>query len=244
MLASDFWGEVSESNPRPHRPNQRQLYYFFNGKSGLVWGHFGRRLQALNIGMRTIQKSEYMQKNNAIVLCFSPSLSMKYWKSLFRPLKNVFQSSIIFVKKNFEQELKMDSLISWGKTNYPGSKIVYFFDKSFRMKNRAFSGYANENVAMVKVQPALMVPSTCRSSKLIGVPWYSTTLVATIHEISHMFGLSHCSTPKCVMAKNVCERNSGFCWPCIARRSKLYRSRIFCKECYDKLKLSEIMTSD
>ena len=181
---------------------------------------------------------------NAIVLCYDPSLSQKYWKSLFRPLKDIFQSRLVFVEKSFKQKLKMEDLISWGKTNYPGCKIVYFLDKSFTMRNQAFGGYANENVALVKIQPELKVPSACRSSKLVKVPWYNAMLVATIHEISHMFGLNHCSTPKCVMAKYICNRNSGFCWPCIARRSKFYRSKIFCDECYAKLRFSEITASN
>jgi hypothetical protein len=181
-----------------------------------------------------------MVKENSIILCYSPSISSKYWKSLFNPLKDIFQSRLIFVNKSTKEK----DLTSWGRTNYPNSKIVCFLDRSFRMKDQAFSGYASENVALVKIQPELKVPLNCRSSKLIKVPWYNATLVAAIHEISHLFGLSHCSTPKCVMAKYTCNRNSGFCWPCVARRSKFYRSKIFCDKCYAKLRSSEIPASN
>ena len=184
-----------------------------------------------------------MAKNNSLVLCYNPSLSMKYWKSLFQPLKKIFQSPMIFVEKCFKQD-KMKNLVSWGKTNYPNCKIVYFFDRSFRMNNQLFSGYASENVALVKIQPELKVPAACHSSKLVKVPWYNATLVATIHEISHVFGLNHCSTPKCIMAKYACSRNLEFCWPCIAQRSKFYRSKIFCDECYAKLRFSKITASN
>ncbi len=185
-----------------------------------------------------------MAKNNAIVLCYDPSLSSKYWKSLFQPLKKIFQSPILFAEKSFKEELKMEHLISWGETNYPNCKIVYFHEKYFGMSNKLFSGYADKMISLVKIQPDLTVPIGCRSNKLVKVPWYRVTLVVAIHEIAHMFGLNHCSNPKCVMAKLPCKRNSGYCWPCIARRSKFYRSKIFCNECYAKLRSSEISTSD
>lgn len=179
-----------------------------------------------------------------IVLCYNPSLSSKYWKSLFQPLKKIFQSPLLFVEKSFERELKMRDLTSWGKINYPNCKVVYFLDKYFQMNNQVFSGYANETIGLVKIQPDLTVPLGCRSDKSVKVPWYRATLVVTIHEIAHMFGLTHCPTPKCIMAKTTCRGTPRFCWPCIARLSKYSRSRIFCEKCYNKLRFSKITASN
>jgi hypothetical protein len=183
-------------------------------------------------------------ENNSIVLCYTPALSSKYWRSLFAHLKEIFQSPIVFVDRGFEGKLKMENLISWSKTNYPNCKIIFFDENYFQSHNQAFNGYADGNVALVRIQPELMVPLNCRSEKFTKVSWYNATLVAAVHEIAHMFELNHCSSQKCVMAKLSCKSNSGYCWPCVARRSKFYRSRIFCDECYTKLRFAEVATSD
>lgn len=59
-----------------------------------------------------------MLKNKGfIVLCYNPSLSSKYWKSLFQPLKKILQSMGYSIKAEFI-ERELGTRVTWGKCQY------------------------------------------------------------------------------------------------------------------------------
>jgi hypothetical protein len=173
-----------------------------------------------------------------LILCDTTNMSYspKYWKTLFKPIEKIYRVKLIFRKNNFNGKLKMKELRLWAKSSYPNDKVVYLVGNRFQIGYNAFKGYANDPICLVEIQPKLRVPRSCCSDKTILVPWYRATLAICIHEIAHLYGLEHCSNRKCIMGIVRCEGKIRHCWRCISRLSCYPRSKIFCKECFDKLR--------
>ena len=115
------------------------------------------------------------------------------------------------------------------------AKIVFFQDNLLNINNIICNGYAEKDIAIIKIQPNINGFIRCNSDKTVKISWKYSTLFCCIHEIAHMFGLIHCSNKRCIMGVINCKNYQRYCMYCISNR-KVDPSKIFCKDCYKKIK--------
>ena len=172
-------------------------------------------------------------------------------KAQIIPLGNVERDVLLFLSKElyeiFRIEFKISSSLNIPKSSYNSERKQYYsspllsyLKMSFGRGSGLILGVIDKDLYVPQLNfvfgeaelngKAAIISLTRLRQEFYGLPeneniFYQRTIKEAVHEIGHIFGLHHCSNPKCVMFFSNSLSDTDI------------KGKRFCKNCSKKLSL-------